>query len=242
MDLSGIDIVVLCGGLGTRLQPSLGPVPKPMVRIGGRPFLGILVEYLRDCGFKRVLLATGYGGDFIKQYFERFSGVTILFSQEEKPLGTGGALKRCERLLGSGMFMALNGDTFCPALDLSSLLDFHRRSGGVATVALVPAQDRQDGGFVTIDGKDRVLSFCEKKPKPGGHLNAGVYAFQREALACIPEDKFYSLEEEFLCKLPPQVFYGYTTAGELYDIGTPERLRRFRRFWLGNLRPHGSKA
>lgn len=94
--LSDIDVFILCGGKGKRLKKISGKTPKPMVSVAGRPFLDILIEYLRRSGFKRFILGIGYQAEFIKKYYlqHKIPGADIIFSQENRPLGTGGAVKK----------------------------------------------------------------------------------------------------------------------------------------------------
>ena len=104
--LKDIDVFILCGGEGKRLKKISGRVPKPMVRIGRRPFLDIVIDYLRKFGFKRFILGVGYHAYFIKKYYKehKIPGVEIVFSQENQPLGTGGAVKKAEKLIKSKVF------------------------------------------------------------------------------------------------------------------------------------------
>ena len=92
--IQDIDVVVLCGGLGERLRGVLGNYPKPMVEINGSPFLDILIHYVAGYGFTRFILCTGYRSDLIKRYYkDKRTGFTVLISNEERPLGTAGAIK-----------------------------------------------------------------------------------------------------------------------------------------------------
>ncbi|MFH1245867.1 MAG: sugar phosphate nucleotidyltransferase, partial [Candidatus Omnitrophota bacterium] len=108
------DVFILCGGEGKRLKEISGDVPKPMVCIDGHPFLDILIGHLRESGFKRFILGIGYRAQCIKHYYEghKIPGVEIIFSRENMPLGTGGAVKKAKRLIKSDPFLVLNGDCF----------------------------------------------------------------------------------------------------------------------------------
>ncbi len=236
MNPNDVDVVILCGGLGTRLRSVTGEAPKPMVRIGKRPLLEIVIEWIARFGFKRFVLAIGYQGKMIETYFKEYpfrdKTVQILFSYEEKPLGTAGALKHCEHLLRTKAFIVLNGDSYC-ALDYGALLRFHEASRGVASLVVVePDPDRRDGGYVELGERNRIISFCEKTPKPDCYLSAGFYVFDHSVLNLIQPKSFSSLENDIFPKLTADLLFGYVTPETLYDIGTPERLERFKRFYL----------
>ena len=122
-----VDVVILCGGKGTRLSEVVRDRPKPMSEINGRSFLDILIGYVSGFGFKRFILSVGYKADYIKDYYKnnRFS-FEILFSRENEPLGTAGGVKQAENLVQSNPFLVMNGDSFCP-VDLLQFLDFHSK-------------------------------------------------------------------------------------------------------------------
>ncbi len=231
MSASRPDVVILCGGQGTRLKSAVPNIPKPMVDIHGKPFLEILIERLRHQQFSRFILCTGYKGDRIGSHFKKCEGLSILISQEPKPLGTAGALKHSANLLEGDNILVMNGDSFCPSLDYAAMAERHGRFGGLATIAVADAGERYDGGYIRVDEKDRVLSFTEKAYQSNRYLSAGVYILKRSLLDRIPENTFYSLEQDLFPRLPSS-FYAYPIKGRVYDIGTPERLEEFRRFCL----------
>src|SRR5436190_1505274 len=124
-DLNKIDVAILCGGLGKRLRPTIGESPKVMAQVNGQPFLDLVLDYLYGQGSRRVILLTGYKAEVIEQYYRQNSRqLTIEFSREMKPLGTGGALKQAQGLIKSDPFILMNGDSFCK-LDYRAFLDFH---------------------------------------------------------------------------------------------------------------------
>lgn len=220
------DVLVLCGGLGKRLQDVVQDVPKPMADIGGRPFLDILLRYVSGFGFRRFILCTGYMGEKVKQYFIERENMEILFSEEQTPLGTGGAVKNAEPYVRSGAFLVMNGDSIC-RMDLKDFLGFHQRRQALVSMALVEPGAEADYGSVNIDGEKRVSGFVEKK-KSTGHINAGVYVFDRGFMELIP-DGACSLEYDVFPKVLERKVYGYVTDCSLLDIGTPERYERARR-------------
>ncbi len=224
MGPSEVDVIVLCGGLGTRLRRVSGEVQKTMVEIKGKPFLEIVYDHARSYGFQNFIFCTGYKGDDVKTYFSE-KNKNIIFSQEREPLGTAGALKNSAPFIQNDTLLVLNGDSFC-SVDLRDLLDFHVRSGGKATLCVVPARSRTDGGYIKTNEKNQILSFREKEYQPGLYINAGVYAFKRRILDRIPEGRA-SLENDVFPFLSEREAYAYIASEILHDIGTPDRLNAF---------------
>ena len=233
--LQPYDVVILCGGLGTRLRSLVSDRPKPMALIHGRPFLELLVDQIVTYGFRRVILCVGYRADSIKAHFASRTDCQIVFSEEPKPMGTAGALRLSIPFLETRTVLVLNGDSYCP-IDAASLIDFHRRKQALGTLTLLPAAEGRAGGVVTVDEHDRVTEFVEKPaPDVSGHFNAGLYVFERGAFDEIPEAKVCSLEMDVLPSLRPHL-YGFHMEAPLYDIGTPDGLRAFIDFY-GRSRP-----
>lgn len=188
-----IDIVMLCGGKGKRLQPVLNDRPKPMAEINGRPFLDILIDYITNYGFQRFILCTGYMGNFIKEYYQKKKGeIEILFSEEKEPLGTGGCIKNAELLIKGNTFLVLNGDSFI-LLDLNKFVIFHTEKKAIVSMAVSMSDKNDDYGRVKLGNDNRIISFNEKVADTN-LINAGVYLFEKDVLSLIPANTNYSLE------------------------------------------------
>lgn len=215
------DVVILCGGLGTRLGSVVKDRPKPLAAIGDRPFMDILLKSVFDQGFKRVILAVGH---MKNQFIRRYSGdERILFSEEEKPLGTGGAVMKAMNLVKSRSFVVMNGDCHSEA-DLKKIIAEHSENKPLITMALARMDDVSDYGSVSMDESKRILAFREKLPqKSPGLINAGIYVFDREISKYAPNKASFSLETELFPTIPEGKFYGHVIGGEVLDIGTPER-------------------
>lgn len=218
------DVVILCGGLGTRLQPVLKDRPKPMAPINGRPFLDLVVDHILSHGFRRIVFCTGHHGNWIAQHVRRRTDCETIISQEATPLGTAGALRGCRSQLTTATTLVLNGDSLC-RIDLQALLARHRHRQAVATMAVIPSNDRTDAGGVRMDELGWIRSFQEKHW--GTFLNAGIYAIQTHAIHLIPDSVPCSLERDVFPRLVDGRLYGYPCQVPLYDIGTPERLAAF---------------
>lgn len=221
---------ILAGGLGTRLRPLVTDRPKPMAPIEGQPFLAYQLDLLRSQGFTEIILCTGYMSPAIEEYFSggRDFGVQITYSVEEKPLGTGGAIKHAAHLV-DGSFLVLNGDTYIQA-NLRDLIHFHQDRVALATIGLSQVDDPSRSGLVQVDHTGQVVRFIEKGTGRGDNhtVSAGVYVFEPEILDFIPSGRQVSLELEVFphlveVKVP---LYGYTLGGSFVDMGTPEGYRR----------------
>ena len=223
-----IDVVILCGGLGKRLRPAVHGRPKPMAEIDRHPFLEILIDYVRNFGFQRFILCTGYMGRVIKRHFKRKKNVDeILFSEERKELGTAGAIKNAETLIKSSTFLAMNGDSFCE-MDLRKFVRFHKRKRALISVALTDdLTEAHDCGTVVLDGFKRVVSFNEKRSSKNKNflVSTGIYAMDKKMLRKIPPDGYFSLEIDLFPEIVDRGFYGYKTQGAFIDIGTPARYK-----------------
>jgi D-glycero-alpha-D-manno-heptose 1-phosphate guanylyltransferase len=227
-----IDVLILCGGQGNRLKKIVTDRPKPMAEINGHPFLDILINYIEGFGFKRFILSVCHMSDFIKNYYrDKVHSLEILFSLENEPLGTGGAVKNTEKLIYSDSFLVMNGDSFCP-VNLTQFMDFHNQKNALLSMVVVESNNSEDFGQITLDNSQRIIQFEEKKRINGKPLiNAGIYLFKRDILSMIPPNIKYSLEYDLFPKLVGKEFYGFVTEEKLLDIGTPERYEEAKRFF-----------
>lgn len=221
-----IDVVILCGGLGTRLRSVVQDRPKPMALINGKPFLEYLVDHIASFGFRRFVFCVGYKGHVVKEHFTQYKNISSAFSEEEELLGTGGALKLCEPHLHSRDVLVVNGDSMC-AFNYLSFAKYHETKGGVATIAVAHVQNRTDGGYVSLDNDGRVLSFIKEHDMTKAYIDAGVYIFNRDVISDLPCNYKCSLSNDLLPTLLDRNVYGFATDCKLYDIGTPERLLNF---------------
>jgi len=220
-----IDAVILCGGLGKRLRRVVHNRPKVMAEINKRPFLDSLIDKLVRHGFKRLILCTGYKGNLIKGYYgKRRTIIKILYSEENRPLGTGGALRKAEPLIHSDTFLVMNGDTICN-VDLNKFLNFHFGKKALMSMVLMKLKETSDFGGVIL-GKDyRITGYQEKKQgKNHSLINAGIYLMEKKIFLKMPKKTRFSLEDDFFPSLPEFKCYGFINKnGFMLDIGTPQR-------------------
>ena len=232
-DSSGIPVLILAGGLGTRLRSAFDSGPKSMAPIGHRPFLEYLLRQIKDAGFHNVLLCVGYGRSQIVEWAGSGArwGLCIRYSVEPEARGTAGAVKLAAEMIDDDIFLVLNGDSFLD-VDLRELVQVHLRSRALATIALAKVQDSTRYGAVILTPEGKVRAFLEKSKTPvrasrGGHLvNAGVYVLKRSVLNIVPEFKAASLEREVFPQLLSKGVKGFVSDGYFIDIGIPDDFKR----------------
>lgn len=224
-----IDVVILCGGLGKRLRRLVPDRPKAMVEINQQPFVDILIQYISGFGFRHFILSIGYMAGRIRKYYQHKSYLLdIGFSEEKRPLGTGGAIKKAKILMRSRHFLVINGDSFC-RVNLNKFLEFHHRKNALISMLLAKNKQNKDCGGVRLDNSDRIVNFNEKgRVKNKDLVNAGIYLFNRMVFSLMPKRNKFSLEYDLFPKMVGHRFYGYLTKGTLIDIGTPAGLKRAR--------------
>lgn len=221
-----MEAIILAGGTGTRLQSVVKDVPKPMADINGRPFLCYLLDYLSSHDVKRVLLSVGYRHEIIGGYFgSQYKDVAIRYVIEDKPLGTGGALKKAFAVVDGEEFLVLNGDTFFN-LNLKEMIDFHSAEGAVLTIAVKPMNDFDRYGTVIIEGR-RVVGFEEKTFKHFGYINGGVYVMKKAIAEFFDHDNdVFSFEADFLHKKINDIHsFAFISESYFIDIGIPDDYR-----------------
>ena len=216
------EAIVLVGGRGTRLKSISGETPKPLVEVGGKPFVYWILEQLQDQGFERVILATGYRADVFESLLtaDAFSGMEIVFSVEETPLGTGGAIRKAMELVQSDSFCVLNGDSFC-ATSFDKLISYSQQRDADLCVVAAKVDDVSRFGQIHFSDSGKVSSLTEKGGVGSGYINSGIYYFSKTLLSSFAPDTVFSFESEILEKISSG-FYAMASEGYFIDIGIPE--------------------
>ncbi len=222
------EVIVLCGGAGSRLRTVTGETPKGMANVAGRPFLELLLQQLKRQEFTRVILAVGYQSECIRSRFgDNISDLQLLYSTELRALGTAGAIRNAADLVMSDNVLVMNGDSYTN-VDLRDVVSDYCESEADASVVVVSADDRTDCGFVRLDAARKVSSFDEKQPGSAvRYVNAGIYMLSSDLLRDIPPDHELSLEREVIpgWLKARKNLRGFIHSGICIDIGTPERYR-----------------
>lgn len=220
------EAIILAGGLGSRLRSEVESAPKVLAPVAGRPFVAYLLDQLREQGFTRIVLATGYLADEVEKTLGRsWDGMMLDYCRESEPLGTGGAIRGALRVCVDDYVCVLNGDTYL-AIDYPIFREFVVRSGALAGVALANIAEADRYGAVRL-GKDRVVGFREKGVRGRAWVNAGAYCLSRRVLEHLPETGSFSFEHVYLeCSVRQGDLVGFQGAQAFIDIGVPEDYRR----------------
>lgn len=213
--------IILAGGFGTRLRKIVPDLPKPMAPIAGRPFLEILLSSLAEKGFTRIILSLGFMADKITKHFgQEFSGIELVYVIEDKPLGTGGAVRLAMEESRQDHLFVFNGDTY---LDLEvNAVEQMWQAKHSAIIVGREVGDTSRYGRLLIK-QDKVTGFAEKGAAGHGLINAGSYVLKRGQLENFPIYKPFSLETDYLANaVKDSSFNLYVASGDFIDIGIPE--------------------
>lgn len=219
--LLNIPVVIMAGGFGKRLRPLTDKIPKPMLKIGEKPILQILIEKFRDIGVNNFFITVNYLADIIENYFAdgRALKVNITCIREDKPLGTAGSLRLLPRDINSEFFLT-NAD-IVTNLDFKDMHNFHIKRKADITVSVKRHDLQVPYGAVTI-ANERLIGLFEK-PVLNIYVNAGIYILNPELIDAIPKDTYFDMTDliEKSLKTKKKVF-SYTIDGTWVDIGYPQ--------------------
>lgn len=216
--------LILAGGFGTRLRPLSCTRPKLLFPVMNKPILDWTLERLAKSGVKEVILAVNYLAETLMQHYGNSKyKMKILYSKEDRPLGTGGPVKNAEKIIGhEEPFLVLNGDVLTNA-NYTELVEKHRENDAVATITLCEVNDPSRYGIVELTEERRIMRFIEKPARekaPTNLANAGIYAFDPEIFNYIPSNRPVSIERETFPILTREgKLYGHHFRGNWIDIG-----------------------
>ena len=240
------EAIILCGGLGSRLRSVIGEKQKTMTLIDDTPFLVRVINYLKSYRVTRVIFATGYKSEEIKDYFgeKYYFGVEINYSEEKTQLGTGGAIRNALSKVKYDNVLVLNGDTLFEA-DLYKLKNNFTKLNADISIICKEVSDKSRYGTVKISfnekhnqvkGEGLIVSFDEKideseiSDKENLYINGGIYLMKKSLIETIPENEKVSLEKDLIpLWIKEQKIIGGVVSGEKFiDIGTPESLSQYK--------------
>lgn len=221
--------VILAGGQGTRLGKLTSEIPKPMIRVVGKPLLEYHIEWLKQNQITEIFITVNYLKDAILEYFgngEKW-GVNIQYFEEVNPLGTVGGVKELEHVL-SNDFLVIYGDVMVD-MDLDRLIQFHQTHSADATLVVHPNDHPYDSDLVQLNSENRVIQFKAKPHDENQYyanlVNAGVYLLNKKVLQFVSQGQKLDFGKDIFPTLVHQLkFYGYNTSEYLKDMGTPDRL------------------
>jgi dTDP-glucose pyrophosphorylase len=226
-------VVLMAGGLGSRLMPLTERTPKPMLPVGGKPILENVLEGFAEQGYRRFFLAVNYLADRIQEHFGDGSrwGVEINYLQEDKRLGTAGALSLLPQRPADPFFV-MNGDLLT-RVRFESLLNFHVEHNAAATMAVREYDFQVPYGVVRMEGP--CISAIDEKPIQHFFVNAGIYALSPEMLDEIPADTFFDMPTLFDKLLKSgKTACAYPLREYWLDIGRMEEFERAQKEWGGD--------
>jgi D-glycero-alpha-D-manno-heptose 1-phosphate guanylyltransferase len=226
--------LLLAGGLGTRLRSVLPDLPKPLAPVRGRPFLSYLLDQLAEAGWTRCVLCLGYQADKIRAALgEQHGPLTLEYSVENEPLGTGGAVRLALPQIRAERLLLLNADSYCDA-PLADFVRFHLAHGKPASLVSVEVPDTSRYGRLELASDGHVRGFVEKKDSAAaGPINAGIYLLETRLIEEIPAGRPVSLEREMFPSWIGQGMMAWKTNSAFIDIGTPESYAQIDRYLGG---------
>ena len=223
-DTQELDVVILAGGFGTRLRELVSDRPKVLAPVNGRPFLLFLLDQLLVSGINKVILCTGYLGEQLETFLgESYKSLQILYSSEQIPLGTAGALKQASHLFCTELVLVMNGDSFVD-INCQEFIAWHRAKNTQFSITITSVEDATGYGLVELGPDEKIVSFVEKGDVISTNstlINAGMYLMHKSVIDALPPLLQLSLEEEVLPAAVETGLFGYRTTGRFIDIGTP---------------------
>src|SRR5215210_5149404 len=219
--------VVLVGGQGTRLRPVTYDIPKSLVPLRNRPFMGYMLDFLRRGGLDGAVLSLGYLPDPIQAYLctkQDLDGFSVDYAVEDRALGTAGGIKNAEQYLDGDTLVVVNGDVLT-GMDLEKAIQVHKASDALATITLTSVEDPTAYGLVEVDHEMLVHRFIEKPAADEvttNLVNAGIYIVEPDVMAMIPAGREVSIEREIFPYLQAEGrLRAYVSSSYWRDIGTP---------------------
>ena len=220
--------LILAGGFGTRLRPLTYTRPKHLLPVANVPHVEHVLDLVQRSGVDEIVLLTSYLAEAFAGTVEtaRGRGLTVHVTHEQEPLGTAGALKNAEEVIGGERFIAFNGDVLTD-VDLGTLVRWHEERGAEATILLTEVHDPSAFGVVPTDASGRVSGFIEKPPPgtaPTNMINAGVYVMEPDVLRRIPRAEVWSAERRLFPEIvDAEGLYAVALPAYWMDVGTPEK-------------------
>ena len=217
-------VIILAGGFGTRLRSCISNIPKPMAEINGKPFLEYILDYLIKHKISDVILCVGYKKNVIINHFKnKYKNLNIIYSSEDTPLGTGGAIRQAFNLLNDDCenVLVMNGDTFFN-IDLEDFIKISKKLDYDILLSVKEIENNDRYGAVRINN-NKVTGFEEKKFYDKAYINCGVYIINKNIFNNFNLSPTFSFEQ-FLhdnvtnLKIKPYI----SNKSYFIDIGVPE--------------------
>jgi len=218
-----IPVLILAGGMGTRLKSVVPDLPKPLANISGKPFLWWLLKELSEQGITEVYLSVGYLHEQIQEFFgDHFQKIKINYVIETEPLGTGGAINKACKVINQNRVMIMNGDTFA-SINLAAYVQFAEKNPNQKVLlATYKITDSSRYGTVIVNESNVLTNFLEKGNTGEGLINAGVYILDKTVFEEYELPEKFSFETDFLAKYCSYLnIHAYGNVTDFIDIGIP---------------------
>lgn len=226
-------VLILAGGLATRLRPLTSSIPKALVLVNGKPFIDYQLNYLHAQGVKKVVLCLGYLGEMIEQHVgggKRF-GLEVSYSYDgENYLGTGGAILKALPLIEDNFFV-LYGDSFLP-LEFSLVQQCFNRSKALAIMTVLKNKNQWDQSNVRFTGSEKIFYNKEKPDENMDYIDYGLSVLSAKLFENIPENSIFDLAEIFHNLSKNDELYGLEVFERFYEIGSFRGLRETEEYFL----------
>ena len=214
-------VVIMAGGLGTRLGELTKDTPKPMLKVGAKPMIEHIIDMFVSHGFTKFMLSVNYKAEIIKEYFgdgNKF-GIQVKYLEEKKRLGTGGALSLIDIELNEPFFVT-NGDVLS-SLDYEELLSYHKKQNSIATMCIRKDSYQIPYGVIEVDEANNIKAMKEK-PIKEFFINTGIYVLNPEVLNYVPKDEFFDLPSLFdVLKSKSENIKSFEITDYWIDMGKP---------------------
>lgn len=216
------EVIILAGGLGTRLRSAVPDLPKCMAPVNDKPFLYYVIRYFQQQGVERFIFSLGYKHEIIEEFLQTTSIKNYTTVIEAEPLGTGGAILKAMHQADAENVFVTNGDTLFKA-DVNALYELHNKKNSHCTLALKPMQNFNRYGVVMLNDNSSIKSFEEKKLYEYGLINGGLYCINKHHFLQHHLPEKFSFEKDYLEAFQQEHhFFGYISNEYFIDIGIPE--------------------
>ena len=220
-----MDAVILAGGFGTRLRPWTDTVPKPLIPLLDMTLIEHTIRILPRNIIQRVIIASGYGVDQMRAYFDNFdAGFEVIVVEEDQPLGTGGAIANCREHIRGPRAIVMNGDLIT-TVDVEEMLSQHVKSNALISISLWPVEDPTRFGVADFDHNKALIRRFQEKPRLeeaySNLINAGCYILERSVIQGLSTE-YHSMERDVFPGVAESgKMGGYRYSGRFIDAGTP---------------------
>ena len=217
------EVIILAGGFGTRLKSVVNDKPKCLAEVNGKPFISYLIDSLLKYNYNRFVFSLGYLKDNIIDYIQtNYPNLNVIFSVEDKPLLTGGAIRLALDYVESESVLILNADTYL-GVDLDCLYQHHNKENSDITITLKPMYNFDRYGSVKFDNQNKIYSFEEKKHIDFGYINCGYIYLRKKIMLNYLINTPFSFENDFIKENMNKIsINAFIDDSYFIDIGIPE--------------------